>query len=396
MPQPNLLSDEFYAILGCDKNADDGALKKAYRKLAVKWHPDKNPGNEQATKNFQKISEAYATLSDPPKRKLYDQYGKEGSDAADHMSEEDMKAQGGFPGGGFPGGFSGGGFPGGGGGGSGVHHMSPEEANRVFSQFFGGSDPFGGAMGGMGGMGGGPGGPNMSFSSSMGGGGGRGGPPMSSFRSSGMGGGVDPFEMMFSQGGMGSSMGSMGGSSTGRGGMDSMRASRAQPAPKRFDAIPSGTVVSLKELQNAPERNGDRGVVKQYIPQSGRYIVVLEDSEETMSVKPNNLLQHVHVHIHDIQSQPELNGKTGTIIAWNPNKERYSIYVMALKKVVSIKPGNVVLETGTVGQITNLQSKPELNGKWGTVKDWIRESNKYDVQLSPQHVIRIKVENMRV
>ena len=69
---------------------------------------------------------------------------------------------------------------------------------------------------------------------------------------------------------------------------------------------------------------------------------------------------------------------------------------MALKKVVSLKPGNVILEAGTVAQLTGLTSRPELNGKWGTVKEWIRESNKYDVQLSPHQTIRVKVENMRV
>ena len=174
------------------------------------------------------------------------------------------------------------------------------------------------------------------------------------------------------------------------------QSARRPAAPPRYDAIPPGTVVSLKGLVNASDRNGDRGVVKQYIPSSGRYVVELEDSEDTMSVKPSNLLQHVHVRIHDIQSQPELNGKTGTIITWNSHKERYAIYVMDLKKVVSLKPGNVVLESGTVAQVTGLSSRPELNGKWGTIKDWVKESNKYDVQLSPQQVIRLKVDNMRV
>lgn len=65
--QPNLRSEDYYEILGCPRNANDAALKKAYRKLAVKWHPDKNPDNEQAKDNFQKISEAYAVLSDSKK-----------------------------------------------------------------------------------------------------------------------------------------------------------------------------------------------------------------------------------------------------------------------------------------------------------------------------------------
>merc|ERR1712137_470366 len=124
--------------------------------------------------------------------------------------------------------------------------------------------------------------------------------------------------------------------------------------------------------------------------------VQLEDMEETMSVKPTNILQHVRVKLHDIQSKRELNGKTGTVLAWNASTERYNIYVVALKRTVSLKPGNVVLETGTVGQITGLNSKPELNGTWGTITSWVRESNKYDLQLNASKIIRIKVENLRV
>ncbi len=287
--------------------------------------------------------------------------------------------------GGFPAGMHfGGGFPGGGG----THHMSQEEASRLFSDMFGGSDPFGG-----GGMFGGMGGPGM----------GMGGMPgiHTSFGGSGMPmggmGGMDPFSMMFGGGMPGSS---------GRGGMPSGMAGvpggmnvgqqQRRKEPKRFDAIPSGTVVSLKGLVNAPERNGDQGVIRQYNPSNGRYIVVLEDTDETMSVKASNLLQHVHVKIHDVKSQPELNGKRGTILTWIPSTERYNIHVSALKKVVSLRPKNVVLDTGTVGHISGLQSKPELNGKWGTIVNWIRDSNKYDIQLSPQQVIRIKVENLRV
>merc|ERR1712038_2022420 len=192
-------------------------------------------------------------------------------------------------------------------------------------------------------------------------------------------------------GGPGMSMGGM------PGGMASSAFSSSAPAPApSFDIIPNGTVVSLKGLVSKPERNGDRGMVKQYNRSKGRYVVVLEDSDGTMSVKASNLLQHVHVRIHDIKGQPELNGKTGTILTWIPSKERYNIYVSALKKAVSLKPANVILENGTVGQITGLQSKPELNGKFGTIKNWIRESNKYDVRVSSTNVIRIRVENLRV
>ena len=293
--------------------------------------------------------------------------------------------------GGFPGGMHFSGFPGGGGGG-GAHHMSQEDASRLFAEMFGGSDPFGGGL--FGGMGGGMPGMHASF-------GGSGMPGMGgSGRGGNMGGmGMDPFSMMFGGGmpggrgqGMPSGMNFGGGMP---GGMDfGQQAQRQQP--QRFDTIPSGTVVSLKGLVNKPERNGDQGVIQQYNATNGRYAVALEDTDEIMSVKASNILQHVHVKIHDVKSQPELNGKTGTILTWLANKERYNVHVSALKKVVSLRPANVVLETGTVGQISGLKSKPQLNGKWGTITNWIRDSNKYDIQLSPQQVVRLKVENLRV
>lgn len=66
---------DYYEVLGVDKNADEAALKKAYRVLAKKYHPDANPGDKEAEKKFKEASEAYAVLSDPEKRRQYDQFG---------------------------------------------------------------------------------------------------------------------------------------------------------------------------------------------------------------------------------------------------------------------------------------------------------------------------------
>ena len=115
------MAKDYYEILGVEKNADEKELKKAYRKLAMKYHPDRNPDDPEAEAKFKECSEAYAVLSDPEKRQIYDQYGEEG-----------LKGQGGF------------------GGGAGF------DLNDIFSHF---GDLFGGmGFGGFGGFGGGSGG----------------------------------------------------------------------------------------------------------------------------------------------------------------------------------------------------------------------------------------------
>lgn len=115
---------DYYEVLGVDKSADADTLKKAYRKLAIKYHPDKNPGDKEAEEKFKEAAEAYDVLSTPEKRQRYDQFGHAGVDGN---------------GGGF-GGF--GGFGGGG--------MSMEDIFSAFGDIFGG-----GSFGGFGGFGGG-------------------------------------------------------------------------------------------------------------------------------------------------------------------------------------------------------------------------------------------------
>ncbi len=103
---------DFYEILGVDKNASKDEIKKAYRKLALKYHPDKNKGDKESEEKFKEVAEAYSVLSDDNKKARYDQFGHEGVSGAS--------------GGGF-GGFSGFDF---------------NDAESIFEQFFGGA--FGG------------------------------------------------------------------------------------------------------------------------------------------------------------------------------------------------------------------------------------------------------------
>ena len=73
------MGKDYYKILDIDKKADDATIKKAYRKMAMKWHPDKNQDNKtEAEEKFKEISNAYEVLSDPKKKESYDKFGEEG------------------------------------------------------------------------------------------------------------------------------------------------------------------------------------------------------------------------------------------------------------------------------------------------------------------------------
>jgi DnaJ-class molecular chaperone len=108
------MAKDYYEILGVSRNADEKAIKTAYRKLARKHHPDVNPGNAQAEAKFKEIGEAYSVLSDPEKRKKYDMFGSAWENA---------------------GSFSG--DPGGAGGGGGFQYEGDIDIGSIFGNLFG-------------------------------------------------------------------------------------------------------------------------------------------------------------------------------------------------------------------------------------------------------------------
>ncbi|XP_010489020.1 PREDICTED: dnaJ homolog subfamily B member 13 [Camelina sativa] len=122
---------DYYKVLQVDRSASDDDLKKAYRKLAMKWHPDKNPNNKKdAEAKFKQISEAYEVLSDPQKKAVYDQYGEEGLKG--NVPPPDAGGATYFSTGDGPTSF----------------RFNPRSADDIFAEFFGFSSPFGGGGGG--------------------------------------------------------------------------------------------------------------------------------------------------------------------------------------------------------------------------------------------------------
>ncbi|MBN4052001.1 DnaJ domain-containing protein, partial [Cytophagaceae bacterium AH-315-L13] len=110
---------DYYEVLGVSNSASEQEIKKAYRKLAIKYHPDKNPGDSAAEANFKEAAEAYSALSDPQKKQRYDQFGHAGV-----------------------GGAASGGYGGMGGG------MSMDDIFEHFGDIFGGAHPFESFFGG--------------------------------------------------------------------------------------------------------------------------------------------------------------------------------------------------------------------------------------------------------
>src|SRR5262245_56463380 len=117
---------DYYEVLGVQREASDDDIKKAYRKLARQYHPDRNPGDKQAEARFKEIQDPYDVLSDKGKRGQYDRFGFAGPDGGFH------------PGGGGQTFHWGGGGPG-------FEQMDPAQAEAIFSQIFG-------DLGGMGGF----------------------------------------------------------------------------------------------------------------------------------------------------------------------------------------------------------------------------------------------------
>jgi curved DNA-binding protein CbpA len=277
--------DDYYALLGVPRNADVPEIKKAYRKKAMQYHPDKNPDDPKAQEMFKACAEAYEVLTDPQKRQVYDQFGAEG-----------LKGGGGMPPGGMPG----------------FTHFSSSGVDpfNIFNQVFA---EFGGFEGG------------------------GGGGPQFMFHSSGFPGG--------------------GGFSSGGG----------FPGGGHFDPFMQGggfsPFASQTRSGKRPRRHSKHSQTQQFVTISGLF------------------------------QSPELNGKLGTLLRYNHDRQRYDVQIH--NRTVSLKPENVILSPKTLVQVHGLQTSPQYNDSWAEVLGFNQETGKYDVQIIDGQQLRLKPTNIR-
>ena len=222
------MGKDYYKILGVPKDASEDQIKKGYRKMALKYHPDKNK-SPNAEEKFKEISEAYDVLSDKDKRSVYDRYGEEGLKAG-----------------------------GGGGGGGGAHYTYQGDPRQTFKMFFGDDNPFESFFS----FGGGPGGSRQTFTSF----GGHGGPQQMETDDD------DPFANFGRPGGFG-----------GFGGMNQGMSGGSPRRKQQDSAIVKDLQVSLEDIYKGTTKK--LKITRKVLNTDGRSVRT-EDKILTIDVKP--------------------------------------------------------------------------------------------------------------
>jgi curved DNA-binding protein CbpA len=308
------MGTDYYKILGISKNASSVEIKKAYRKLAIKYHPDKNKENkEAAAEKFKEIAEAYDVLSDEDKKRNYDQFGTTGINNNPHMSQQ--------------------------------------HAQEMFSTFFGGQDPF-----------------NMFFNDNF----------------------TPGFEINID----GNSFNLGGNHPSFRRSNNVFR--RQNSFNERIDKIPFDKIdinkqVLIYGLVNNQKLNSTTGKVKGYNKIKNRYNIQT-DSGKIVALKPDNLKEILIFKAYNLESQQNLNGKRGQIIGLDHTNNRYRVILD--NNMISLRPENIILESGHCVKLQGIISQPQLNNQIVKIKDFEYNINKYVVQISESKLIKVRLENI--
>jgi len=302
-------NDDYYKILGVDKNATESEIKKAYKKLAIKYHPDKNLNNKEAEEKFKIISDAYSILSDKDKRLKYDQFGKNGLNN------------------------------------NGIN-VNP---NDIFNTFFQGQDPFGSGF---------------------------------------------PFSNGFSKGNVRTTIHRNGVSYTRFNNSGSRIPRQPLQYPNEVNIIRKNIkimVVKISNIYKRKEINEKLGTIVNYDINKKRYLIKLENGKQVL-LKHDNLLQLVNVKITKL-SDKNMNNLNGKIIGLCEDLGRYKVNLN--NKIVALKQSNFIVDNNTCVELINLTTDG-YNRKRGLIKSFDIESERYEVLLEKNQLIKIKLENIKL
>jgi len=340
-PQPpQHFAECYYKALGVDISASESDIVKAYKKLALKYHPDKNPDNRrQAEEQFKGISQAYAVLSDPQQRRAYDTDQQRKKAAFTSRVPCGPTRTGG---------------------------LSDAEADALFHTLLGARAPS-----------------RSTFSFDE-----KGATPGHGF---GSGKQVHMDHLM---------AGIFGGLGGPAGPPPAYRASPQPPPPSAAPPpapppdcfIPAGTNVIVRGLEKAPLHNGKAGIVKSFDASRGRYTVAVEVSV-VLSLRPQHVTQRCTVELTGLRDMPELAGRVGEVAGYDEQSDQYRVLLPGLPLAVAVGRGCCVLKDGTFITLTGL-SQEHYNSQPAQILAVHREVARYTVRCQSGETIKVKYDRV--
>jgi len=321
---PKFNSDNLYENLGITKTATEKEIKKTYRKLAMKYHPDKNPNNKkEAEEKFKKVSRAYEILSDPVKKQNYDLGLGINNKGIPFNGSENI----------FRNSYN-----------ESTRHYSFSQADNIFKQFFGDSDPFSS---------------NNNNNSEF-----------SFIRTNG----INPTNIY-----------------------QKSSFKTTTHFPKKIDVISNGKRILIYGLKSKSEYNGKHGIIYGYSQEFKRYKVKI-DNGVNINILRTNFQQIVqNIELMELVSKNTLNGVSGIIIGYNELKNRYIVElgIQHGKAVLLFKKDNVLLPTDLCVYLANLKTNC-WNEKCGRITGYDPETKRYSINIGNSKTLNIKNENIKI